>query len=207
MIRKRCEVQEEIYPSGRGSRTFELTEPLSKRQTRPDWDSPSGLHGSTRGGWGTRRSQLSNVMRRSLLRLYWSVQGSDRFKPGLICTHDFFRTERILAPHPSVASVAFPDAFLEAESVPTAGEPRLRENANLVFGLMVRRVAAVLCGLNLFCEAKDAVVAPAATPGHTHVGHRATELLVEPNSDSIVHSDAEAQALTISHKCRLGCAT
>jgi hypothetical protein len=67
--------------------------------------------------------------------------------------------------------------------------------------------ATVPCSLSLFREINYAVAAPAASPGHTHVGHGAPELLVELNSDYIVLAYAEAQALTVGYKRRVGRST
>jgi hypothetical protein len=58
------------------------------------------------------------------------------------------------------------------------------------------RIPAI--SLGPFRKINYAVAAPAVSPRYAHIENGASELLVEADSDVIVFSNAEAQALTIS---------
>ena len=58
--------------------------------------------------------------------------------------------------------------------------------------------------LDPFRKINYAVAAPAVSPRYAHIENGASELLVESDSDVIVFSNAEAQALTISCVGRMG---
>ena len=58
--------------------------------------------------------------------------------------------------------------------------------------------------LGPFRKINYAVAAPAVSPRYAHIENGASELLVEADSDVIVFSNAEAQALTISCVGRMG---
>ena len=64
------------------------------------------------------------------------------------------------------------------------------------------RIPAI--SLGPFRKINYAVAAPAVSPRYAHIENGASELLVESDSDVIVFSNAEAQALTISCVGRMG---